>query len=128
MEVGGDCDSQQGQTLAVVFLVNTNLCETSQKPTLPPQDPVPLNSCRLQYWDASGQTTNRVETQRPSADRLLKVFLSMTWPSGGGKQNKTKCSSHEPASRKPVQASYTVLSTRGQRVDARKTAILQPAE
>ena len=116
----------QGQTPAVVFLVNINLHETSQRPTLPPQDPVPLKSCRLQYWDASGQTTNWVGTQCPSADRLLKIFLSMTWLSSGGEQNKTAStvSGQEPASRKPVQASYTISSTRGQRVDARKTAIL----
>ena len=34
-------------------------------------------ACRLQCWDASGQTTNRAGTQpHPSADRLPKVFLS----------------------------------------------------
>ena len=33
--------------------------------------------CRLQCWDTSGQTTNRVGTQpHPSADRLPKVILS----------------------------------------------------
>ena len=34
-------------------------------------------ACRIQCWDASGQTTNRVGTQpQPSTDRLPKVVLS----------------------------------------------------
>ena len=34
-------------------------------------------ACRLQYWDASGQTTNRSGTQpQPSTGRLPKNFLS----------------------------------------------------
>ena len=47
-------------------------------------------TCRLQCWDTSGQTTNRVGTEpHPSADRLPKVILSqqlpifiyrLTWP------------------------------------------------
>ena len=37
--------------------------------------------CRLQCWDTSGQTTNRVGTQpHPLADKLLKVFLNKQLP------------------------------------------------
>ena len=33
--------------------------------------------CRIQCWDASGQTTNRAGAQHhPSSDRLPKIFLS----------------------------------------------------
>ena len=38
-------------------------------------------ACRLQCWDASGQTTNRTWTQlHPSVDKLLKVFVNKQLP------------------------------------------------
>ena len=48
--------------------------------------PIPSQQC----WDASGQTANRAGTQpHPSADRLLKVFLSTALPTRGTRPSST---------------------------------------
>ena len=54
--------------------------ESSRRLPLPKTWPHPT-ACRLQCWDSSGQTTNRVGTQpHPSADSLLKVVLNKQLP------------------------------------------------
>ena len=53
-------------------------CELSQRSPFC-QGLAPTTACRLECWDASGQTTCRVETH-PSANRLLKVLLTPQLP------------------------------------------------
>ena len=97
-------------------------------------------ACRLQYWDTSGQTTNRAGTQpHQSADWLLKVFLSTQLPNKhpltwhclpDGQDPATPTSGQVPVlpNRKLAQASLTASTTRGQRAEARRTTTLQPVE
>ena len=69
------------RTLAAVVLGSTHWREPSWRPPLLTKTCPRPTACRLQCWDASGQTTNRAGTQPyPSADRLLEVFLSIQLP------------------------------------------------
>ena len=52
-----------------------------RRPAFLHQDLAPMNTCRFQRWDASGQTTNSAGTQTHlSADRLPKDFLNSQSP------------------------------------------------
>ena len=97
-------------------------------------------ACRLQCWDASGQTTNSVGTQpHPSADRVPKVILSPQLPLNTpldmalairGKDPAPSTSGQVPVppTRKPAQAPQPTSPTREQTPEAKGTTILQPAE
>lgn len=99
-------------------------------------------TCRLQCWDSSGQTANRVGTQpHPSADSLLKVVLNKQLPDNkhtgryGPSHQRDKPQLHPPVGgyqspqlgnlHKPLE---TVSSTRGQTAGARRTTTLQHVE
>ena len=64
------------KTLAAEVLGNNHQHELPWRPPFGGQNPAPANAhCRLQCWEASGQTTKRVGTQpHASADRLPKDF------------------------------------------------------
>ena len=60
---------------------NTHWCELSQRSPFWHRELAPPTAFRLQCWDSSGHTTNKVGTQAyPSADRLPKVILSQPLP------------------------------------------------
>ena len=63
------------KTLVVVVLGSTHWCEPSWRP---PFETWPHTiACRLQCWDTSDQTVDKMRTlSLPSADRLPKLFLS----------------------------------------------------
>ena len=93
-------------------------------------------ACRLQYWDISGQTTSRVETQpHPSADSLYKVVrssqtplntsLDMTLPTR--RINPTITTSGKatvPPTRKLAQVPGPTSPNRGQKPEVRGTTTI----
>ena len=95
---------------------------------------------RLQYWDASSQTTNKVRTQpHPSADRLPKVVLSLQSPLNTPvdmalpTRGTTPSSPHQWADtslsyQEACTSPWTNLTNTGQTSGARGSTILQPAE
>ena len=99
-------------------------------------------ACRLQCWDASGQTTSGMgeRTQpHPSADRLPKVVLSSQPPKnipldtalptrGTSPAPTTSVQASVPPTRKPTQASGPTSATREQTPEEGGTTNLQPAE
>ena len=97
-------------------------------------------ACRLQSWDASGQTTNREGIQaHPSADRLPKLFLSpqpplntsLTWPcppEGQGPAPPTSGQAPVLLTRKPAQPSRLASPTYNPAACSPQSTILQPAE
>ena len=111
---------QGTRKLAAEVLGRTPWREPSQSlPLASPKSPG-----RLQYWVASGQTTNREGSQpHPSPDKWIKVLLSSAHQS-----NSQLYLPPVPPIRKLPHASWIASSTRGQTAEERRTTILQPME
>ena len=90
-------------------------------------------ACRFQCWDASGQPTNRADTQsHPSAQRIPEVFLNPQLPAKhtpwhGPAHQRHKTQIHMPVGRNqflPSGSLHSPLrpasSTRGQTAEARR--------
>ena len=106
--------------------------------SLAPRPGPPVAACRLQCWDASGQTTNRAGIQpHSSTDRLPEEFLSPQPPQGtpldpiistrGPRVNSTPqwadtSSSHQEA----YTSLYASLTHQGADTRGKKTMVPQP--
>ena len=96
-------------------------------------------ACKLQCWNAPGQTTRRIGTQtHPLAKRLPKVvlrsqpplntLLDMALLTRGNPTPPTTGQAPAPPTRKPAQAAGPTSPTRGQATEARGTTTLQAVE
>ena len=87
-------------------------------------------TCRLQYWDHSGQTEKKVRTQLHPSDRLPKDFLSpqspLDIPLDMALPTRPYCIHQwevtNPSHRKSAQASRPDSTTRGQKSEVRNNS------
>ena len=91
-------------------------------------------ACRLQHWNASGQTTSKTGAQRHLLPEVIlssqppqNTPLDTALPIRGTRPSSKREDTRRPV-RKPAQAPVPTSSTRGQTLEARGTTILQPAE